>query len=196
MNTKTCTQCGETKPLDGFSKAKGGRYGVRATCKPCRAEYIRRYREKNRDEIREKQRRHYEANRDKIMERHRRYQEVNRDEVREQKRRYYKANRDKILEYQRGYQEANRDKKLEYERRYREENRDILKVQISKYRREAQEITEMFATVPKYTPWTPDEETFLMEDNGMTMYEKAVKLGRGYNACTGKLSHLRRKLTA
>lgn len=194
--TKTCTKCGETKPLDGFSQAKGCKYGVRATCKSCKSEYSRRWREKNLDEIREKQRRHYEANRDKVLERQRRYQEANRDEVLERKRRHYKANRDKILEYQRGYQEANRDRIVEYQRRYREENRDIVSAQISKYRREAQEITTIFATVPKYAPWTPEEEAFLLADNGMTMYQKSVKLGRGYNACTGKLAHLRRKLTA
>ncbi len=32
---KTCTKCGETKPLDGFHKSKTGRLGHRADCRRC-----------------------------------------------------------------------------------------------------------------------------------------------------------------
>ncbi len=34
--TKTCTKCGEEKPLDAFHRQKAGRFGVESACKPCR----------------------------------------------------------------------------------------------------------------------------------------------------------------
>ena len=94
--SKTCTKCGETKPLDDFHRDKRRPDGRRSDCKECVLEYKRRY---------------HEENRDKRLESH---------------RRYYEENRDKVLEYRRCYHEENRDKVLESQRRYREENRDIL----------------------------------------------------------------------
>jgi len=38
---KTCSKCGQTKPLDSFYKAKGCRDGRRSTCKECHREYLR-----------------------------------------------------------------------------------------------------------------------------------------------------------
>lgn len=35
MDSKTCTKCGETKPLDEYYKDKGGKYGRRSNCKAC-----------------------------------------------------------------------------------------------------------------------------------------------------------------
>ena len=94
--SKTCTKCGETKPLDDFHRDKTGAGGRRPDCKECVREYKRRY---------------HEENRDKRLE---------------YNRRYHEENRDKVLEYRRCYHEENRDKVLESQRRYREENRDIL----------------------------------------------------------------------
>ena len=94
--SKTCTKCGETKPLDDFHRNKTGAGGRRPDCKECVREYKRSY---------------YEENRDKRLE---------------YSRRYYEENRDKAREYNRSYYEENRDKVRECQRRYREENRDII----------------------------------------------------------------------
>ena len=77
--SKTCTKCGETKPLDDFHRHKTGAGGRRPDCKECRREYSRRYREENRDKTLDYQRRYYEENRDKERERKHRYREENRD---------------------------------------------------------------------------------------------------------------------
>ncbi|WP_079134547.1 HNH endonuclease [Streptomyces sp. EN16] len=37
MDDRTCTQCGETKPLDSFGRHKRGPQGLRTRCKPCHA---------------------------------------------------------------------------------------------------------------------------------------------------------------
>lgn len=47
MDTKTCTKCGNNKPLDAFSKQKLGKMGRRASCLECqrkdsRNEYVKK----------------------------------------------------------------------------------------------------------------------------------------------------------
>ncbi len=40
---KTCTECGETKPLEEYHKDKCGKYGRKAKCKECRNAYKKAY---------------------------------------------------------------------------------------------------------------------------------------------------------
>ena len=163
---KTCTKCGETKPLDDFHRHRSGADGLRARCRECRAEDKRRYREENRD---------------KEMERH---------------RRYYEANRDKALECRRRYREENLGKVREYNRRYREENRAYRRAACRSNHSESQAMSVEMATVPPRTPWTEDENAFLMADNGMTVFQKAIHLGRTYASCTRRRERLRQAVTA
>lgn len=145
---KTCTKCGETKPLDEFHKDARKRDGRRSYCKHCVAERDRRYSEKNREKINEWQRRHYEENRKGILARQRQYREEHREEILAQQRR-------------------------------RGEGR--------------QGLTAVLATVPPGTRWLPGEEALLMADNGMTVYQKAIELGRTYSSCMGHRKYLRKK---
>ena len=173
--SKTCTKCGETKPLDDFYRDKtraGGRWPY---CKECVREYTRR---------------HYEENRDKERERNRRYREENRDKVRERKRRYYEENRDKVRESKRRYREENRDKERESNRRYREENRDIVN-QGQKMRGVQKTRTSNLLATKKGAPYSPEEDALILADNGMTIYQKAIELGRTYPSVRIRKHHLR-----
>ena len=55
MESKTCTKCGETKPLDEYHRHKGMRDGRNPRCKPCRLTYQAEskadYHQANRDAI-------------------------------------------------------------------------------------------------------------------------------------------------
>ena len=188
--SKTCAKCGETKPLDNFHRDKNGAGGRRSDCKECVREYKRRYHEENRDKVRERKRRYREENRDKVRESERRYREENRDKVRESKRRYYEENRDKNLEYARRYCEENRDKRLEHARRYYEENRDILN-QGSKIRQVQNTRTSNLLASKKGAPYSPEEDALILADNGMTIYQKAIELGRTYQSVRIRKQHLR-----
>ena len=203
--SKTCTKCGETKPLDDFHRDKTRTGGRRPYCKECVQEYTRRYYEENRDKwleyarryhgenrdkVRERKRSYYEENRDKVRKSQRRYYEENRDKVRERKRRYYEENRDKKLEYECRYYEENRDKKLEYQRRYHEENRDILN-QGSKIRQVQNTRTSNLLASKKGAPYSPEEDALILADNGMTIYQKAIELGRTYQSVRIRKQHLR-----
>ena len=173
--SKTCTKCGETKPLDDFHRNKTGVGGRRSDCKKCVREYRRSY---------------YEENRDKRLEYARRYHEENRDKRLEYSRRSHGENRDKRLESQRSYYEENRDKMLDYKRRYREENRDILN-QGRKICHAQNTRTSNLLASKKGAPYSPEEDTLILADNGMTIYQKAIELGRTYASVKARKQHLR-----
>ena len=163
---KTCAKCGETKPLDAFHRDRSKADGRRVHCRECTLEHQRRWREENRDKALEHQ------------------------------RRYHEENRDKRLEYRRRYYEENRDKEMEHQRRWREENRDYRRALNRADQSESQAMSVEMATVPPHTPWTEEEDAFLMADNGMTVFQKAIHLGRTYASCTGRRKSLRQVVTA
>lgn len=158
--SKTCTKCGETKPLDGFHRDKTGAGGRRPDCKECVREYTHRYLEENRDKERERT------------------------------RRYHEENRDKRLEYARRYREENRDKMLDYKRRYYEDNRDILN-QGSKISQVQNTRTSNLLASKKGVPYSPEEDALILADNGMTIYQKAIELGRTYQSVGMRKQRLR-----
>lgn len=163
---KTCTKCGETKPLDGFCRDRSRADGRQARCRECMAEYARRY---------------HDANRDKELER---------------KRKWREENRDKAEEHQRRYREENRDKVQERQRRWREENRDYRRAADRAIESESQAMSVEMATVPLRTPWAEEEDAFLMADDGMTVFQKAIHLGRTFASCRGRRRHLRQVVAA
>ena len=75
MDSKTCTKCGESKPLDEYSKRKSSPDGVRPYCKACANAYNARYRA---------------ANRDSILEWQRGYRVTNSERIRADKAEYYR----------------------------------------------------------------------------------------------------------
>ena len=161
--------------MDGFHRDKTRAGGRKSYCKECVREYARRY---------------YEENRDKELDRHRRYREENRDKELDRHRRYREENRDKTLDYQRRYHEENRDKERERKRRYREENRDILN-QGSKIRHAQNTRTSNLLASKKGAPYSPEEDALILADNGMTIYQKAIELGRTYASVKVRKQHLR-----
>ena len=177
---KACTKCGEVKPLDGFHRDKNKKDGRKYECKECMRERNRRWHEENRDKERERLRRYREENRDKERERHRRWREENRDKKRE---------------YHRRYREENRDKVLERSRRYREENREYARARARNAMRDYQRSSEAFIDKPKWSPWTPEEDAFLLANDGRTYYQKAIELGRTHGSVSSRLRYLRQTQT-
>lgn len=163
MTTKTCAKCGEEKPLDGFHKDKSKRGGRNSRCKECVSEYDRRYREENREEMRERSRRYKHKNREKVLEQKRRYREKNREKIREKNR------------------------------IYREESREVMNAKNSLRMAATHEVSNALSTVQPYVRWSEEEDIFLMADNGMTVYGKATHLGRTYASCTSRLYYVREK---
>lgn len=146
MQTKRCSMCKETKPVSEFCKSRSHKDGLYSSCKACKSERDRRYRE---------------------------------------------ANKEKVAEGKRRYREANRERQAELSRRHYEANREQIQRRSSKYLREANARSLELAH-RHGRPWEDWEDEFVLADNGLTMYQKAVKLGRGYRTTQNrkhKLEH-------
>lgn len=63
---KTCTKCGETKPITEFIKDASKPSGIRSQCKPCKRIYIAAYRAANPGNRRASDARYRATNRDKV----------------------------------------------------------------------------------------------------------------------------------
>lgn len=67
--TKTCTKCGATKPLTGFSKHRTTKDGFDTQCRECKREYHRAWSKANAERLKEYSRHHYRENRQAYLER-------------------------------------------------------------------------------------------------------------------------------
>ena len=94
------------------------------TTKEERKEQIKKYREKNRIEIKKRKKEYYENNQNEIKK----YLEDNKDKIKERNKKYIENNKDKIKERNKKYIENNKDKIKERNKNYRENNK------IEKYR--------------------------------------------------------------
>ena len=73
-------------------------------------EYMKQYREENKDQIKEQMKEYYEINKDKLKECMKQYYENNKDKL----KKYREENKDKIHEYMKQYREENKEKIHEY----------------------------------------------------------------------------------
>lgn len=113
--SKQCSRCGQIKSLSEFYRRALSADGRSASCSACQ----KRYREQNREKVRESSRRYRERkrggpprprpSRGGVQESRRRYREQNPDKVRESRKRWRDQNRDKLREANRRWREANPD---------------------------------------------------------------------------------------
>ena len=140
---KRCTKCGRWLVANtiNFRKNKTGKYGLKSCCKTCGKAQDKEYRERNKDDIKERRKeydkKYREANKDKIAERHKQYYEANKDKIRETRKgynkKYYEANKDKKKEYNKKWYEQNKNKIKENSKKYYEANKDKINERAKKY---------------------------------------------------------------
>jgi hypothetical protein len=68
---KSCSKCGETKPLGAFGKDKGVKSGYTSACKTCRGEAFRAWKSDNHEAYAASVAKHVSANKQKLNERSR-----------------------------------------------------------------------------------------------------------------------------
>ena len=129
---KTCTKCGETKPFTEFHKAKRNKDGHRFKCKSC----VKKYGQKNKEAILERQRRYHQENKEAINERNRRYRQENKEAIKEYSRRYREENKGLIREISRRYNQENKEAIKERKRRHYQENKEAILERKRRYREE------------------------------------------------------------
>lgn len=134
--TKTCTKCGETKPLSEFSKHRGQKDGLQSQCKGCHASlYAARreeiktrvaayaathkeeiktrgaaYRAKHKVEIKARRAAHYATNKEKVKARVAAYAATHKERVAAYRAAYYAAHKEEISAQQAAYYETNKER--------------------------------------------------------------------------------------
>lgn len=92
MNTKTCTKCGITKPLNDYHAQKKGLYGKCAQCKECKRANNRAWHKANKERRRVYDLAKYQANPEKHRANARARHETNRERSRANARAWREAN--------------------------------------------------------------------------------------------------------
>lgn len=150
--TKTCSKCGEVKPLSDFAKNKSRPDGVQHHCKVCNKgyreidrekniAYLREYQAKNKETLRSKaivyhaenkevrnakSRDYYASNKDRCSELGKAHRVANLAHYTARDKAYYEVNRARILEQKKEYAAKTGEAKSEYNKVYRGENWDRL----------------------------------------------------------------------
>ena len=101
---KTCTKCGECKPLTEFPRSVKGKDGYRERCRPCHNEDNRAYKQRNADKIAAARRRLYEETKDRVLMQSRAWYEANKQRKAETTKRWAQANRNARSHTARQYQ--------------------------------------------------------------------------------------------
>lgn len=128
-------------------------------------EYHKEYREKNLDEIKEKDKvrnkiyrennpevwkQWYDNNREYISQKGKEYRELNKEKISEYQQVYYEQNKDKLRDSMKEYYEQNRDKHSNNMKEYYEQNKDKLLGKMKEYREKNKEELRKFK-LQKYT---------------------------------------------
>ena len=92
---RKCTKCGEWLVANNynFSKKKGGKWGLKNTCKKC----DKQWREDNKEERLEYMKQYYKKNKDKRKEYIKQYNKENKDKMKEYNKRWHKNNPEKLF---------------------------------------------------------------------------------------------------
>jgi len=103
---KTCTKCGEEKPLSEFSR---NRNRLRGDCKECRAAYHRKYAKENREKKRAADKKYRLNNKEKISKKAHEYHKKNKEKRNTYALDRYYADHDKNKQRSLIWQRENRE---------------------------------------------------------------------------------------
>jgi len=118
---RVCSKCKEEKELSDFTKRTSSKDGLSSSCKKCNSVYkklylqnngekIKKYKEKNKDKLKEYSKNYRENNKNKIHEYQKEYRENNKEKTRERSKKYVLENKEKISDYRL----KNKKKYIEY----------------------------------------------------------------------------------
>ncbi len=121
---KTCTKCGESKPLTEFTKHNQKKDGLHPSCKQCNNASKKLKYAANKESILASQKVYYEANKVKIAARAKVYRAEYADELKVRKAKHYQENREYYLEQGKQYALEHKDEKQAYDRQYNYDHRE------------------------------------------------------------------------
>jgi len=121
---KTCTMCGETKPVGEFHKNKRTRDGHRSACKACRRVRGREWYKTNQERETARSRAWYEANQERAVAASKAWYEANQERAATASKAWHEANKDRVAITSKAWHEANKDRTAAVGKAWREANKD------------------------------------------------------------------------
>ncbi len=123
MKTKVCTKCYIEKPLNKFSKAKKGKFGVRGDCKECQ----KVYRIENKESIKELNKKWYKRNKKEKIKYSKEYYLKNKDKIDKKATEWKIKNIKKFKAYQKKYRIINREN-IRNKEKFNRQNNPVIKL--------------------------------------------------------------------
>lgn len=129
---KICSTCKVEKHFDDFAKASCNLDGLRGQCKTC----IKQWRLNNKEKIFEVQKKYREKNKEKLKQQNIQWRLNNKEHIKEygkiHKKIYYENNSDKLKLKTKQWYIQNKEKAVEYKKQYAIKNKE----KINKYKKE------------------------------------------------------------
>ena len=132
---KCCTKCHTNKFISGFRKNKKGKYGVHSVCRECMSYIERKKRQDGCTKHRDISKKYYEKNKDKLLEKNKKYRKINQKKIKNYEKNYRDMNREKILKYGKKWRELNLEKIKKDKVKYNKKNRNKINEYKRKYRK-------------------------------------------------------------
>jgi hypothetical protein len=132
MEKKVCTKCKEEKDVTEFSSSRND-------CKLCAKEYQKKYRENNKEKIRQSKKEYREKNKEKIRQSKKVYRKKYGEILSIKNKEYRENNKEKIRQTKKEYSENNKEKIRQTKKLYRENNKEILSIKKKEYREKNKE---------------------------------------------------------
>jgi len=103
LEMKRCSQCGNIKSFAEFYRNSSHPDGYQSACKRCEYTQAKKYREANKEKIRQKQKDYWAQNKERLSLAKKEYRSKNKERLRLKQREYVEKNKDKVRVYQREY---------------------------------------------------------------------------------------------
>ncbi len=97
MFEKTCSKCGETRPVSEYHRKTASKDGLSARCKPCVLAAVKEYRTANVDKVSAVNKAYRRKNFHKVSQRQKEWRASNRQRVSQVKKTRYEANKTQII---------------------------------------------------------------------------------------------------
>jgi len=106
-------------------------------------EYKKKWREENKERLKEKDKLRYQENKEHLKEYQKKYKEENKEKVKNNRKRYYEENKESFKEKFKIYSENNKESINEYKNKWTEENKEHLKTYRKIYYKNKTEVTKI-----------------------------------------------------
>jgi len=139
---KTCSKCGEVKPISEMRKNRN-------QCKACVAEYWKQYRQ---DPVIKERQKQYDKQygkqwRQDNKEHRKQYRQDNKEHIKQYNKQYYQDNKEHIKQRDKQYRQdpVNKERRKQYDKQYRQDNKERI------YQRHKQYLKQYRQNLPAAT---------------------------------------------